>query len=262
MEGLGRQHKYFIEVQARSESISLMKQVLLGGGDEEQINLRRRTDSFFQEMFASKESFVVHSDLLFKIRFPKRGDQFSCLLVLERSDAERKLASLHVKHLHRGYIFLYAIFSRRFYAKGMVKLAFETVRVCPLCQAHRSRPRLKVDRLNVNLSRMNWSLDHKGFMYLDQKRTKYYVLCAVETNLRLVNFSLTRSITGKETAKLIFQKIICAYGSCMEFSCDRSKSFMNEFVEEMLALSGILMKLSNSYRPSANFSEERSVRKL
>ena len=257
---LDKKLAYFVEVQSRSKPISLLKKVLMGDADEEEVNLTKRTSNLFNELFNSKESLFIKNSLLFKIRFPRKKEHHNFCLILEPNDCERKMIQLHSKHLHRGYIFLFAIYSVSFYTPGALKIAYEVVSSCPVCQQMRPRKKLKVERLNISTSRLVWGIDHKGPMLINQKTR--FVLCCVEINIRLVSFSLAKTTSAKETARLFFDNIICVYGGAVEIVSDRSTSFLNQLFDELMLLGGSRHRVTSSYSPWANVTEERCVRKL
>ena len=218
---------------------------------------------FFQILFDAKESLLIHSGLLFKLRFPKRGEKFNICLVLEQQDAIRKMTSMHAQFMHRGFMVLLAVFSKSYYTTQMTKLAYDVVLKCPSCAQFRPRPKQRVERLNISTRCLTFALDHKGPLFISETNKKpYYVLACVEINFRIVNFSLARTTTAAETARLLFENVVCYYGAAVQFQTDRAKSFINELMDALMILSGSLLKVSNAYRPAANFAEERAVRKL
>ena len=251
---------YFIEIQNRSSDIALLKKVVLKEAEEEEVNLKKRVSSFFSEIYNIKEQLFIKDDLLFVIRMPKKGERHNFCLILEKNDAVQKMIQLHSSHLHRGYMFLYSIFSVNFFTPSALKLAFETVANCPQCQVMRPKRRLKMDRLNVSTARSLWGLDHKGPVKINDK--DWYILVSVELNLRLCVFCLAKSTGAKETSKLFFENVICNYGSAVEVVSDRSKSFLNELFDELLMLGSSRHRVTSSYAPWGNATEERGVRKL
>ena len=251
---------YFTEIQNRSKAISLMKQVLENTASEEEVNLTKRTSALFNDLFNAKESLFIKNSLLFKIRFPKKGEKHNFCLVLEETDAERKLIQLHSKHLHRGYIFLFSIFSINFYALNALKMSYVVVSQCPACQQMRPRRKLQMSRLNISTARLTWGIDHKGPTIINSKTR--YVLCCVELNIRLCSFSLAKTTNAAETAQLFFDNVICVYGGAVEIVSDRSKSFLNELFDQLVLLGGSRHRVTSSYSPWCNATEERAVRKL
>ena len=115
--------KYFVEIQNRSREISLFKKVLENTAEEEDINYEKRISPLFNQMMNEKESFVIKNDLVFKIRFPKKGEKHNFCLILETPDCERKMVQLHVSLLHRGYIFLNAAYNVTYYTPGSIRIA-------------------------------------------------------------------------------------------------------------------------------------------
>ena len=66
-----------------------------------------------------------------------------------------------------------------------------------------------------------WAVDYKGPIM--HGNSKYYILACVELNLRLVHFSIAKSLEATETAKLLFEGIIASYGSSIEIISDRGE---------------------------------------
>ena len=201
-------------------------------------------------MYTTKESFFIKDQLVFKLRFPKRGEKHSFCLVLEVPDCERKMAQIHTNLLHRGYIFLNAAYNVMFYTPGSVRIAYETVSRCPVCQQFRPRRKLKIERLNISTAKTVWGIDHKGPQMLKGKPV--YVFVAVELNFRLVSFSLAKTTNAAETAKLLFEQVFCVYGGAVEIVSDRSKSFQNELFTNLLQLGNVRHHVTSSYSPWAN----------
>ena len=255
-----RKLSYFSEIQNRSKDIDLLKKMLTNEASEEDVNLQKRTSPFFNDLYNMKEQLFLKNDLLFIIRMPKKNERHNFCLVIEHNDSVRKMVHLHCKHLHRGYVFLYSIFSINFYTPSALKLAYETVANCPQCQAMKPKRRLKMDRLNVSTARSLWGIDHKGAVKINDK--DHYVLCCVELNLRLCVFCLSKTTSAKETAQLFFTNIICNYGSAVEVVSDRSKSFLNQLFDELMLLGSSRHRVTSSYAPWGNATEERGVRKL
>ena len=124
---------YLEEVQKRSKAISLMVKLLRNEKvDEAVIDYERRSDSFFNILYNNKESLFLKGNLLFRCRFPQKGEKHSFLLCLEKSDGERRLVSLHARE-HRGHLYTWALFNRDYYTPGSFQLAYDVVSRCPTC---------------------------------------------------------------------------------------------------------------------------------
>ena len=261
LEGCGKRLHYLREVQQRSRTITLIKDLVDGVQvDQEQVDYERRSEGLFRTLYDNIESLVTIDGLLFRVKFPVRGEKHQFCLVLEKGDAERRLISLHSKE-HRGHIYLYALFSRDFYTPSALRLAYEVVSRCPSCSQMKQRKRIKCGRPNLTAGHLNrWAIDMKGPIMVGT--SKKYVLCGVELNLRLVHFSIANSLEAEEIARLIFDQIIAAYGSCVEIISDRSKSFLNRLNQALFTLGSIHHRLTDAYHPQSSISEGLAVRRF
>ena len=65
--------------------------MVLKEAEEEEVNLKKRVSSFFNEIYNIKEQLFIKDDLLFVIRMPKKGERHNFCLILGKNDAIRKL---------------------------------------------------------------------------------------------------------------------------------------------------------------------------
>ena len=217
---------YLREIQGRSKSISLIKRILNGEKvDDVEVDYERRSDTLFTKLHNSIESLVMIDGLVFKAKMPVKGESHQFCLVLENSDAERRMASLHAKQ-HRAHVYLYTLFCKDFWTPSAFRLAYNVTSRCPNCAQMKARKKNKCALPNLTSDLMNkWAVDYKGPIM--HGNSKYYILACVELNLRLVHFSIAKSLEATETAKLLFEGIIASYGSSIEIISDRGKSFLN-----------------------------------
>ena len=260
-EFYSKQKPYLLEIQRRSKAISLMKRILENQQVPEiEIDHERRSDSLFQILWNNKDSLFVMDQLVFRARFPKKGESHHFCLVMENNDAERRLVSLHSKN-HRGHIYDWTVFCRDFYTPNSFRLAYDVVSRCPNCAQMKSRKKNKCQRNNLTCSSMNsWAIDFKGPLLIGN--SKKYLLCCVELNLRLVHFSIANSLEATEVARLLFDGIIANYGSSIELFSDRGRSFLNKINQALFALGSIHHRLSSSYHPSSSLAEGLAVRRF
>ena len=221
-----KRFKYFVEVQRRSRAISLAKELAKGGKPNEvEVDFLRRNNELFCILHNNLEALFVIDDLLFRAKFLMKGENHQFCLVLENSDAERKMISLHSIE-HRGHIYLYALFCRDYYTPNSLQMAYDVTSRCPSCVQMKAKKQTDCSCPNLSSEFMNrWAIDMKGPILIGS--TKHYVLCGVELNLRLVHFSFAKSLEAKENAKLICYGIIASYGSSIKIISDRGKSFLN-----------------------------------
>ena len=260
-EAYSKKMPYLLEVQRRSKAISLIKRILQKEEvSEMEVDHERRTDTLFQILYNNQESLFIMHDLVFRAKFPKKGESHHFCVVLENSDAERRLVSLHSKE-HRGHLYLYTIFSKDFYTPSGFRLAYDVTSRCPNCCQMKSKKKTKCQRNNLTCSSLNtWAVDMKGPCMVGN--TKKYILCAVELNLRLVHFSLANSLDATEIARLLFDGIIASYGSSVEIFSDRGRSFLNKISQALFTLGSVHHRLSSSYHPQSSIVEGISVRRF
>ena len=260
-QGQGKRFRYFREVQRRSRAISLAKELVNGGkADEVEVDVLRRNDELFRILYNNFDALVIIDDLLFRAKFPMKGENHRFCLVLEYGDAERKMITLHSVE-HRGHIYLYTLFCRDYYTPNALQLAYEVTSRCPNCAQMKAKKRVNCSRPNLSSELMNrWAIDMKGPILIGS--SKHYVFCGVELNLRLVHFSVAKSLEATEIAKLIFDGIIASYGSSIEIISDRGKSFLNRLNQALFTLGSIHHRLTNAYHPQSSISEGMAVRKF
>ena len=125
----------------------------------------------------------------------------------------------------------------------------------------KARKKNKCALPNLTSDLMNkWAVDYKGPIM--HGNSKYYILACVELNLRLVHFSIAKSLEATETAKLLFEGIIASYGSSIEIISDRGKSFLNRLNQALFTLGSIHHRLTDAYHPQSSISEGLAVRKF
>ena len=220
---------------------------------EVEIDHERRNDALFNILWNNRESLMVIENLVFRIKFPKKGESHQFCLVLENCDAERKLVSLHSKN-HRGHIYLWTVFCKDFYTPNSFRLAYDVTSRCPNCSQMKIKKKNKCERQNLTSSSMNsWAIDHKGPLMVGN--SKKYILCCVELNLRLVHFSISNTVEAPETARLIFDGIIANYGSSIEIFSDRGKAFLDKINQALFTLGSIHHRLASSYHPASSLAE-------
>ena len=249
------------EMQSRSTAISMMIQLLKGEKvDEQLLDQERRSNHLLSTLLNNRESLFLTQGLLFRMRFPKKNEQHRFLLVLEQSDAEKRMITMHSKE-HRGHLYLWALFNRDYYTLGAHKMAYDVVSRCPQCAVMKTRRRNQSEESNLSSKSMNtWAVDHKGPIAVGNN--KKWILCGVELNLRLVHFSLANDVSARTTAKLLFDGIIAHYGSAVEIISDRGTAFNNSLANELFLLGSTHHRLTSTAHPQADPAENFAVRKL
>ena len=137
-EQIAKNLKYYLAVQQNSREIELMKSVLNNKENEEEVDLLKRTSPFFRTLYNEKESFIIDSGLLLKIRFPLEFESHVITVVLPPEDARRKFLQIHNK-AHRQFLYCYSVFCRSFFTIGAINLALDTCQKCVRLNARSSR---------------------------------------------------------------------------------------------------------------------------
>ena len=240
--------------------ISLMCKVLRNEADTEEIDIKRATSSFFRTLYNQSESLFLKDGLLLRCKWPMKFEKHIIAIVLEPSDSMRRMVQIHCK-CHRQFMYVYAMFNMTFYTPGAMSIAIKVCSQCTICSQMQYRKRLKCERANCITTRCAWYLDHKGPLMV-KGNTAGYILVAVESTLRLVNFSYVNGTTAKETAEAIFTNILANYGNCTEIITDRGTSFVNDLNASLMSLGSIHHRVSSSYHPQSESCEGYGVRPL
>ena len=148
----------------------------------------------------------------------------------------------------------------RFWWPGMSMTVREKIRDCPLCQAHKSRPRPPRERLGDRPPpETPWERIHmdvwtaggesedgnKHVLGLVDAFSKYLILIPVEDH---------KSAT---VAQCLMEHVLLPYGMPQEIASDNASDFTSDFRKEMYAGFGITRKVSTPFRPQSNGQIER-----
>ena len=107
-----------------------------------------------------------------------------------------------------------------YYNPMLAQVCRDAVSRCPTCSARQSRRGMDIAQL-PNFDEVTgpnggyaqtWVLDCKGPLKAPNGH-KRYILCAANVITRLVGFYLLKNLTAKEYAEVVFQQLICCYGS-------------------------------------------------
>ena len=246
---------YLKACQANCEEISLIIDLLNGKADEEKVDLKKRTSVFFKVLTNQLESLFLIEGLLVRVRFSLKGESHLMQVVLGYHDSYRKAIQCHSRN-HRRFIYTYVSFASSFYTYGAMKLILDVIKQCQICNSMEPRRRLKCERLSLQTGRTFWYLDHKG------KIGSGYILVAVESLFRLVNFTWVADCTAETTAKAIFQNIIANYGSCCSFMSDRGTAFTSKLNTTLFELGSISHVTSSAFHPNSELAETLGIRVL
>ena len=249
---------YFSEIQNRSLDISLMKDYLQGMANEERMELRKKGSALFRFMFNNKDAIFEENGLLFLIKIPKSGEHHSFALLMEKVDGERQMIKIHAKS-HRKYLYVYAVFSKRFFCINALSLAISVCNKCTQCAQMEYRKKLKCERINYTGRDSVICCDHKGPCY-DKGGKPGYILAITELKFKLCNFTFVKTTSATETAEAIFSNYFVNYGANCTIVTDRSTAFVNELSKCLYKLGSISHRVVSAYHPQASLAESISVR--
>ena len=130
------QLKYFSAIQTRDHAmITLVKLVRSDISiDHSDVNFHRQNDTLFNKLYHNLNSLMFIETLLFRVKFPLKGEQARCSLILPEVDFERVAIKRHTVG-YRGAQWLYAMMAE-FYTVGIKRICDDVVARCAICSAH------------------------------------------------------------------------------------------------------------------------------
>ena len=233
-----------------------MKQILLGGEDAEEVNVKKRSSRFFRHFYLMINQLVIHEGLLLRVKFPSEGERILAAVILDEADAIRRLTQIH-SQAHRQSIWVYTVFNIECYTPGAMQLAIKVYKSCHICSQMNYRKKLKVERSVVPYEKTCFFFDRKGPM----GPRKLYVLVCVEATYRICYLSLMTRCDAKSVAKGPLS-LMSVYGAGCHLVSDGGPENKNKINSALLALGSSAHSISNAYRPAAERCESLGIRPL
>ena len=133
------------------------------------------------------------------------------------------------------------------------------VRTCLECQAAKNNPHAKRAPLQPLPADGIFSRLHMDILCNLPKTTDNYnqILLVVCPFSKWCEAFPMRTGTAAETARLLYDNIICRYGAPREFVSDRGQHFMSKLIQELCDIFQITKRQTSNYHPQSNAATER-----
>jgi len=153
---------------------------------------------------------------------------------------------------------------RHYWWHGVTKDVQEVVRACPNCNARNpvkgaSKPFLQPEERTT----VPW--ERVGIDFTDMAKSKdgySKIIVLIDHATKYVIAKPTKDATGETAAKVLFEDLICKFGTPKELWSDRGKAFKGEVVKYMSQLYNIKQKFTSGYHPPTNGLTERYNRTI
>ncbi len=166
---------------------------------------------------------------------------------------------------HLGVIKTLARVRQHYWWPALVKSVTEYVAKCPLCQAHKERPRPPREPLGDRPPPKNpWERLHMDIWGPGRPAHSgnRYVLGVVDTFSKYLVLIPIPNQTAVTVADAIVERVMLPYGMPSEIVSDQALSFTAALQAELYAIFGVTRRVSTPYRPQANGQIERMFRTI
>ena len=130
------------------------------------------------------------------------------------------------------------------------------IRSCPICAINKGETHpIRADLKSLPITDVfhRWIFDSVS-MCLSTRQNKY-MLVLVDSFSNFPEAFPMKNDTAAEVARIIFEQIICRYGTCVELCSDRATNYMGNVMKELTKLLGISHEFSAAYRHQSILAE-------
>src|SRR6185436_5270281 len=194
--------------------------------------------------------------------YKKEGEKY--LKILKENEIDSVLFMLH-NHPSAGHFGIektYQKIKKRFYWTTMLKDIKQYIKYCDSCQ-RRGKKGGKSHLYPIPIEDVfeRIGIDYIGPLPKTAKGNKY-IIVAMDYLTKWPEAKAVKEATAKESAKFIYENIICRFGCPKIILSDRGTHFRNELIKELCDKFTIKHKLSSPYHPQTNGLVERFNRTL
>ena len=242
-----------------------------------------------ERVYKSENNFLIdeNSHLLYHVELVAGGlVKGYCLvqLFIPQNICNYLIQAYH-QRAHQGLDRLVAQIRQRYWFPRMVTKISNYINNCNICQLQNQlrnpfKAPLKIRKVVTNAGEV-WYLDHFGpintrklgslHSYAEdepdnplKEETKYcpykYVLVAIDSYTLYTELILCKGTSAAETAKLIFEEIICRHSWPKALVHDQGTAFVNQLLEEFTRLTGMKNYQTAAMNPRANGVSEARVK--
>ena len=200
-----------------------------------------------------EEKYEIDKGRLYRIRGEDK------LKVIRRFELEGLMYLVHDHELasHFGVRATYDNIKDKYYWKGMMRDVEIYVKSCDKCQ-RRGKPqgRHELHSIKVKEPFYQMGIDYVGPLPKTKEGNKY-IIVAMDYFTKWPEAKPVKEANAKETARFIYEDIICRHGSPMKILSDRGSHFNNNMIKELMTRFKIKHGFSTSYHPQTNGLVER-----
>ena len=242
-----------------------------------------------ERVYKSENNFLIdeNSCLLYHVELVAGGlvkDYCLVQLFVPKDICDYLIQEYH-QRAHQGLDRLVAQIRQRYWFPRMVTKISNYINNCNICQLQKQlrnpfKAPLKTRKVVTNAGEV-WYLDHFGpintrklgslHSYAEdeldnplKEETKYcpykYVLVAVDSYTLYTELILCKGTSAAETAKLIFEEIICRHSWPKALVHNQGTAFVNQLLEEFTRLTGMKNYQTAAMNPRANGVSEARVK--
>ena len=234
-----------------------------------------------ERVYKSENNFLIdeNSRLLYHVELVAGGlvKDYCLVQLFVPEDICDYLIQEYHQRAHQGLDRLVAQIRQRYWFPRMVTKISNYINNCNICQLQKQlrnpfKAPLKTRKVVTNAGEV-WYLDHFGpintrklgslHSYAEdepdnllKEETKYcpykYVLVAIDSYTLYTELILCKGTSAAETAKLIFEEIICRHSWPKALVHDQGTAFVNQLLEEFTRLTGMKNYQTAAMNPRAN----------
>lgn len=164
---------------------------------------------------------------------------------------------------HFGIAKTLARVQARYWWPGMAKYVVQYVAKCPLCQAHKDRPRPPREKLGDRPPpEIPWERLHMDVWSPGGRSTRgnLHVLGVIDTFSKFLILVPMPDQKAPAVADAMIDHVIMPYGMPWELVSDQGRNFTSTLQTELYRIFGIARKVTSPYRPQTNGQIERMFR--
>jgi hypothetical protein len=209
-----------------------------------------------QKLARQATQYIVENGILFK---KNKQNPENPLRVITLQDREKILYNLHSSPLagHFGLKKTIENATRKYYWPGMGADIKTYIESCDSCQRFGKPGKVQLlQSIPVVQPFYQIGIDFIGPLNITPSGNKY-ILVAVDYFTKWPEAKAVKEATAKETAKFLYETIICQHGTPSIILSDRGTHFVNETIKLMKEEVGFRHKLSSAYHPQTNGLTER-----
>ena len=209
--------------------------------------------------------YVLDEGILYHLYYPRgkghKLDRVVKQLVVPHQLQNDVLRSYHdsITAGHQGLERTYQAVRMKYFWKNMFGDIQTYIKTCEDCQQvkrnyHSHQAPLRPLEIEEPFATLH--IDHIGPFPTSSEGYKYCLL-VIDRFTKFPECFPTKSTDAVETARIIYQQIICRYGFPRKLLSDRAQGFMSKLIAELCKIFEITKVSTSSYHPQTNATAER-----